>query len=309
MFTGLKRNKYNDLERAYMSAMLPILGFCMGWLMKYSSYADAFKRICAKALAWFFIPFIIIYQMINFKRDSLILMLMSLFIAVLVYAVFKKIFNDPLIALCASYVNIGWLGFPLALLIFGQSVSSMIIALYIGSSIFGNIYAVSAISTKKANFFQQFKTLLKTPAMLALILGIILHLFDFKKLYIFQGMTSLESWVKIAMILTGMAILGIWLGQTKITWLDLKDSFKMMTVKLILASGVCLILSLTTFHLFKDHLAVWFFLFCLPPAANIVALETHYQGTGRSAQYIAAGTITSLWVIILFVIVLRFLIH
>ena len=34
-------------------------------------------------------------------------------------------------------------------------------------------------------------------------------------------------------------------------------------------------------------------MFCLPPAANIVALETHYQGTGRSAAYIASGTIVS----------------
>ena len=33
--------------------------------------------------------------------------------------------------------------------------------------------------------------------------------------------------------------------------------------------------------------------FLLPPAANIVALETHYQGTGYSAKYIASGTIAS----------------
>ena len=43
----------------------------------------------------------------------------------------------------------------------------------------------------------------------------------------------------------------------------------------------------------NQHIGVMFLMFCLPPAANIVALETHYQGTGRSAAYIASGTIVS----------------
>ncbi len=43
----------------------------------------------------------------------------------------------------------------------------------------------------------------------------------------------------------------------------------------------------------NQYIGVMFLMFCLPPAANIVALETHYQGTGRSAAYIASGTIMS----------------
>ena len=43
----------------------------------------------------------------------------------------------------------------------------------------------------------------------------------------------------------------------------------------------------------NQHIGVMFLMFFLPPAANIVALETHYQGTGRSAAYIASGTIVS----------------
>jgi hypothetical protein len=40
--------------------------------------------------------------------------------------------------------------------------------------------------------------------------------------------------------------------------------------------------------------------FLLPPAANIVALETHYQGTGHSAKYIASGTLASAILIALY---------
>ncbi|WP_234480085.1 hypothetical protein [Erwinia sp. S38] len=37
------------------------------------------------------------------------------------------------------------------------------------------------------------------------------------------------------------------------------------------------------------------YLFCLlPPAANIIVLETHYLGTGRSAKAISCGTCISI---------------
>ena len=39
-----------------------------------------------------------------------------------------------------------WLGFPFALAIFGSQASSVMVALYIGGSIFGNICAVTALS-------------------------------------------------------------------------------------------------------------------------------------------------------------------
>ena len=48
-----------------------------------------------------------------------------------------------------------------------------------------------------------------------------------------------------------------------------------------------------------------FLLFCLPPAANIVALETHYQGTGMSAKYIASGTIISCVVVSIYGLLLH----
>lgn len=290
-----------------MSAWLPILGFVVGWSMNYSSWAERFKQGCATTLAWFFIPFIIIYQMLNYQAGSLIFMLVSFFTAVMVYAVFSLIFKDTLIALCASYVNIGWLGFPLALLIFGQDVSAMMIALYIGSSIFGNIYAVRAVSTEKLNILATLNKLRQTPAMMALMLGVLLHELGIQHRVQLSYITEFESWVKVGMVLTGMAVLGTWFGQTKVTWHDLKTSISMMSIKLVLASSICLIISWTSFTVFKAHLTLWFFLFCLPPAANIVALETHYQGTGKSAHYIAAGTITSLITIMLFAIVLQVL--
>ena len=55
----------------------------------------------------------------------------------------------------------------------------------------------------------------------------------------------------------------------------------------------------------EKYIGVMFLLFCLPPAANIVALETHYQGTGISAKYIASGTIVSCVVVSLYALLLH----
>ena len=55
----------------------------------------------------------------------------------------------------------------------------------------------------------------------------------------------------------------------------------------------------------EQYIGVMFLLFCLPPAANIVALETHYQGTGISAKYIASGTIVSCIVIAIYALSLQ----
>src|SRR5690606_13387977 len=53
--------------------------------------------------------------------------------------------------------------------------------------------------------------------------------------------------------------------------------------------------------------AVMLMFFLLPPAANIVALETHYQGTGHSAKYIASGTLAGAFVIAIFVVMVHVL--
>lgn len=55
----------------------------------------------------------------------------------------------------------------------------------------------------------------------------------------------------------------------------------------------------------EQYIGVMFLLFCLPPAANIVALETHYQGTGTSAKYIASGTIISCAVVSIYGLLLH----
>ncbi|MBF7684482.1 permease [Acinetobacter sp. B10A] len=279
-----------------MSIGLPIFAFIFGWLIQNFSIAKRVKTFCAVGLARCFIPFIIVYNMLFYQSGSMLLILFSFIASIVVYMVCVLRYKDRLVALCASYSNIGWLGFPLALLIFGQPVSAAMIALYVGSSIFGNIWAIYAVSDVQPQRSDVIKKIIHAPPTIALCIALVLRLFSIHTLINGQWwLLELYAFAKFAMVFAGMAILGMWLSQTRVNLQDLKHSTQVMFVKLSVGAVLCAVFYVLSSNLFvQQHIALLFFLFCLPPAANIVALETHYSATGRSATYIAAGTIVSI---------------
>lgn len=284
-----------------MSLVLPTLAFIFGWLTATWKSSETLKVFCSRILARFFIPFVIIYNMVYYQSGSLSLMLFSFISAFLVYLGFVYFFKDRLIALCASYVNLAWLGFPFALAIFGHQISSAMIALYIGGSLFGNIWAVSAVSSAPQDTLSLAKKVLLSPPVIALIISAILRLLQVQNFQEPSWVLHLYQFAKVGMVFTGMCVLGMWLRHTKVEKADLWHSVCVMLPKLLFGVIIC---SVSYFCIpidtFKDYIGLMLFLFCLPPAANIVALETHYQGTGYSARYIAAGTIVSIVVILIF---------
>ncbi|MEQ4563852.1 MAG: permease, partial [Acinetobacter sp.] len=114
------------------------------------------------------------------------------------------------------------------------------------------------------------------------------------------------SAAKIGMSFAGMCVLGMWLRHTKVHVQDLKRSAAILGLKVICGVVLC---TAAYFYLpianMQQSIGVMFLLFCLPPAANIVALETHYQGTGVSAKYIASGTIMSCILIALYALIIH----
>ena len=286
--------------------LLAFLGFICGWGLSFSSFSAALKAMLSALLARFFIPVVIIYNMVFYQAGSLSLMLFSFVVAVALFYLFRCTLKDPLRALCVSYVNLAWLGFPLALALFGESVSAAMVALYIGGSLFGNIWAITAVSTKVQPLPSVIKKVALSPPVLALAIALICRSFGLQHLQQHHGLDLLYSAAKVGMSLTGMCVLGIWLAHTKVATRDLWQSSKIFLIKIPLGLIIC---GLSCFFMPIAHIeraiGVMFLLFCLPPAANIVALETHYHGTGISAKYIASGTIVSCVVIALYALSLQ----
>lgn len=275
-----------------MVLILPLFSFLIGYfaVQHLTRFRDFFAMILAKIL----IPLIIIYNMVFYQQGSFWLMLFSFFASLLMYVFFNLRYKDQLKALCLSYLNMAWLGFPFALALFGAEASSPMVALYIGGSIFGNICAVMAVSSEQQSVLKITQKISLSPPIIALIIAALLSFGDFSAYQQDPWVERIYQLDKWLMTFTGMCILGMWLSHVKIQKQDLIETLGFALQKLVIGVVFCIVAySLLPIPHDVVIFAVMLMFFLLPPAANIVALETHYQGTGHSAKYIASGTLVS----------------
>lgn len=287
-----------------MTLIFPLLSFFCGLALASVSFQAKLKTVLSTLLAKLLIPLVIIYNMVFYQDGQLALVGLSILAAILLYASYVGLFHDRLQALCASYTNIGWLGLPIAMAIFGPEMSGAMIALYIGGSLFGNVWAVSAVSSTSQPFLQVIKKVLFSPPVTALLIAAILRVLQLHQLTEHVLIDHVYSVAKWGMSFAGMCVLGMWLRHTRVSTSDLILSSKIALFKVLCGLLFCALVYWfvpnTAVH---SAISVIFLMFCLPPAANIVALETHYQGTGTSAKYIAAGTIVSCALILVYAVI------
>jgi len=275
-----------------MALLLPLISFLIGFWGVH--YLKSIRPFMAALLARLLIPLIVIYNMVFYKPGSLWLIGFSIFSSLFLFSLFFLFSKDKLRALCFSYLNGVWLGFPFALAVFGPDALNTIVALYIGGSLFGNVSAVVAVSAEKQAPQFIIKNMLKSPPVIALSIAAILSFWDFTTYEAHPLIQWGYATNKFLVTFAGMCILGMWLSKVRIQLSDLKRSLILISGRFVLALGLA---AGAYFLLPIPHqaliYAVMMMYFLLPPAANIVALETHYQGTGYSAKYIASGTIAS----------------
>ena len=275
-----------------MALILPLLSFLIGyWGVQ---YLKPIRPVLAALLARVLIPVLIIYNMVFYKAGSLWLMGFSIFSSIVLFSLFYYFAKDKLRALCFSYLNGVWLGLPFALAVFGTDAMSTMIALYIGGSLFGNVSAVIAVSQTRQDWIFILKNILQSPPVIALSIAGVLSFWDFSHYEFHPILQWAYAANKFLVTFAGMCILGMWLRHVRIQLRDLKRSLVLISGRFIFALGLAGIayIFLPIPHQLLTY-SVMMMYFLLPPAANIVALETHYQGTGHSAKYIASGTIAS----------------
>jgi len=291
-----------------VALLFPIFAFICGLFLASIMQVNDLKSSMSMLLARLFIPIVIIYNMVFYKSGSIELILFSFFSCFILFFLYLQLSKDRLAALCFSYTNMAWLGFPIAIAIFGAEHSMVMIPLYIGVSIFGNSWAVTSVSSATQSKVSLFKKMLSSPPIIALILAGFIRCFDvqqFQNQIVVEWIYTLAKW---CMSFTGMCVLGMWLRKTKVYLGDILISAKLAVLKMLCGLVLC---TLAYFFLpishIESYIGVMFLLFCLPPAANIVALETHYQGTGISAKYIASGTIVSCVICVMYGVVVHLL--
>ncbi|AUC06076.1 hypothetical protein PFCIP103579_2963 [Prolinoborus fasciculus] len=287
-----------------MALILPLLSFLTGyWGVQ---YLKPIRPFLAALLARVLIPVLIIYNMVFYQEGSLWLIAFSFFCSCVFFALFYFILKNKLRALCLSYLNGAWLGIPFALAVFGPQVTSTVVALYIGGSLFGNVCAVMAVSEARQDTRYILKNVLFSPPVVALSMAALLSFWDLSHWQQVPWIEILYQANKVLVTFSGMCVLGMWLSNVRISRFDL-----MRSLQLIFCRGLFAVLLCVAAYYYLPipqqtlTYAVLLMFFLLPPAANIVALETHYQGTGHSAKYIASGTLASAILIALYGVIVH----
>ena len=279
-----------------MALLLPLISFLIGyWGVE---HLKPIRPLLAALLARLLIPLVIIYNMVFYKEGSVWLIGFSIFSSIILFSLFYYFSKDKLRALCFSYLNGVWLGLPFALAVFGPEAMPTIIALYIGGSLFGNVSAVIAVSQTQQTWIFILKNMLRSPPVIALTIAGVLSFWDFTAYELNTIIQWAYSLNKILVTFAGMCVLGMWLSHVRIDWQDLQRSLMLIGGRFLFAlslvGGAYVFLPIP--HQILTYSVIMMY-FLLPPAANIVALETYYQGTGASAKYIASGTIASvIWI-------------
>jgi hypothetical protein len=275
-----------------VSVLAPLLYLFAGFLLGKSGLNV--KARASALLTRLIIPLVIIFNIATHPPGVFVVIAGIMAVMSLMLLISRLVTKDPVQNLCFCYLNIGWLGLPVASSLFGNGAAMIFIAAYVGSSLFGNSVGVGLL-VKGADLRARIRETLKAPPVWSLATGILLS--PFSDVIASQGHAAYAV-LKFLMSFTGMAILGIWLSETPVRISDFRQALLPFIGKalglFVLLSGFILVCTHWQIDLVSQNRAALYMICLLPPAANIVVLETHYLQTGRSASMIACGTVLSI---------------
>lgn len=313
-----------------MGMILPVLylgvGFGLATLLP-EHWGNHLKESASALLTCWIIPTVIVY-IVATSRPELFFMAASTMVLMALLVRCSGFFtNDPVQRLALVYLNAGIFGIPVVASFWGEEAVRLYVGAYIGNSVMGNILGTSLMRretntdglttsrtkpTQKAAVSAVLRSLLTNRPIVAVAIGLIcMPTGPFLNTHA-AGIYRLITWV---FSFVGLMVLGMWLSTARLHRTDLKQALGWAVLRVVLVSvySVGILTAAYWMHTHTGvhldqllaHPQVLFILGVLPPAANIVILETHYRHEGTAAPVIAAGAVVRLGMIALAVPILQ----
>ena len=318
-----------------MGMILPLLylgvGFGLATLLP-EHWGNRLKESASALLTRWIIPTVIVYIVATSRPELFFMAASTMVLMALLVRCAAFFTNDPVQRLALVYLNAGIFGIPVVASFWGEEAVRLYVGAYIGNSVMGNILGTSLMRretntdglttsrakptrkavTHKAAVGAVLRSLLTNRPIIAVAIGLIcLPAGPFLNTHA-AGIYRLITWV---FSFVGLMVLGMWLSTARLHRTDLKQAVRWALLRVVLVS-VYSVGILTAAHWMHTHTGVHldqllahpqvlFILGVLPPAANIVILETHYRHEGPAAPIIASGAVVSLGMIALAVPILQ----
>lgn len=319
-----------------MGIILPLLYLSLGIglaLLLPERWGTRLKEDASTLITRWIIPTVIIYTVATSRPELFFVAASTMVLMILGVLGAGRITGDPVQKLAFVYLNAGLFGIPVVAGFWGEEAVRVYIGAYIGNSIMGNILGTSLLRgdskggsgagdhpAQDAQASRSHNGTLRTvlqglrtsPPVIAVVLGLLcLPAGPFLSQH-GAGFYRVLTWV---FSFIGLIVLGMWLAAAKLHRADLTRATGWALLRVVLVSlysaGVLALARWAHdtagvhFDQLLAHPQVIFLLGALPPAANIVILETHYRHEGTAAPVIAAGAVVSLGMIALAVPILQ----
>lgn len=318
-----------------MGMILPLLylgvGFGLAMLLP-ERWSNRLKESASALLTRWIIPTVIVYIVATSRPELFFMAASTMVLMALLVRCAAFFTNDPVQRLALVYLNAGIFGIPVVASFWGEEAVRLYVGAYIGNSVMGNILGTSLMrretntdglttsrakptrkaTTHKAAVGAVLRSLLTNRPIIAVAIGLIcLPAGPFLNTHA-AGIYRLITWV---FSFVGLMVLGMWLSTARLHRTDLTQALRWAVLRVVLVSLYSVGI-LTAAHWMHTHTGVrleqllahpqvLFILGVLPPAANIVILETHYRHEGTAAPIIASGAVVSLGMIALAVPILQ----
>ena len=313
-----------------MGMILPLLylgvGFGLAMLLP-EHWGNRLKESASALLTRWIIPTVIVYIVATSRPELFFMAASTMVLMALLVRCAAFFTNDPVQRLALVYLNAGIFGIPVVASFWGEEAVRLYVGAYIGNSVMGNILGTSLMRretnteeltnsrvkpAQKAAVGAVWRSLLTNRPIIAVAIGLIcLPAGPFLSQH-GAGFYRVLTWV---FSFIGMIVLGMWLGAAKLHRTDLTRATGWALLRAVLVSvySVGILTAAYWMHTHTGvhlnqllaHPQVLFVLGVLPPAANIVILETHYRHEGTAAPIIASGAVVSVGMITLAVPILQ----
>lgn len=318
-----------------MGMILPLLylgvGFGLAMLLP-EHWGNRLKESASALLTRWIIPTVIVYIVATSRPELFFMAASTMVLMALLVRCAAFFTNDPVQRLALVYLNAGIFGIPVVASFWGEEAVRLYVGAYIGNSVMGNILGTSLMRretntdglttsrakptrkavTHKAAVGAVLRSLLTNRPIIAVAIGLIcLPAGPFLNTHA-AGIYRLITWV---FSFVGLMVLGMWLSTARLHRTDLIQALRWALLRVVLVSVYSIgVLAFARwahdtagvhFDQLLAHPQVLFLLAVLPPAANIVILETHYRHEGTAAPVIAAGAAVSIGMIALAVPILQ----
>lgn len=314
-----------------MGMILPLLylgvGFGLAMLLP-EHWGNRLKESASALLTRWIIPTVIVYIVATSRPELFFMAASTMVLMALLVRCAAFFTNDPVQRLALVYLNAGIFGIPVVASFWGEEAVRLYVGAYIGNSVMGNILGTSLMRretnteeltnsrvkpAQKAAVGAVWRSLLTNRPIIAVVVGLLcLPAGSFLSVH-GAGFYRVLTWI---FSFIGLIVLGMWLGVAKLHRADLTRAAGWALLRAVLVSVYSIgVLALARwahdtagmhFDQLLAHPQVLFLLAVLPPAANIVILETHYRHEGTAAPVIAAGAAVSVGMIALAVPILQF---